>query len=57
MDFILTTLSITLSIMLASVLMVVIMLQPWVMKAYTKFVLKSMENISNIAVEANEENQ
>lgn len=57
MDFILTTLSITLSIMLASVLMVVIMLQPWVMKAYTKFVLKSMENISNIAVEATEENQ
>ena len=57
MNFILTTLSIALGIMLASVLMVVIMLQPFVMKVYTKFVLRSMDKITQIAVEATEENQ
>lgn len=57
MSFILTTLSIALGIVLASILMVVIIAQPWVMKAYAKLVLRSMEDMTKIAEEAIEKDQ
>lgn len=57
MSFILTTLSIALGIVLASILMVVIIAQPWVIKAYAKLVLRSMEDMTKIAEEAIEKDQ
>ena len=57
MSFILTTLSIALGIVLASILMVVIIAQPWVIKAYAKLVLRSMKDMTKIAEEAIEKDQ
>lgn len=51
LDFIMLTISIALGIMLAMVMMVVLLLQPKVMKMYAKFVMKSMDNMINITNE------
>ena len=51
LDFIIMTLSIALGIILATVVMFVLMLQPKVIKIYTKFIMKYMENVTKISEE------
>lgn len=51
MEFIMMTLSFTVGILLASVLAFVIMLQPKVMKWYTKLMMKTMNNMAEITEE------
>ena len=48
LNFIMLTISIALGILLAMVMMVVLLLQPKVMKLYAKFVMKSMNNMIDI---------
>lgn len=45
MNFITMTLSFTVAILLASVISMVIIMQPWAIKSYLKYVTKQMKNI------------
>lgn len=51
LDFIIMTLSVALGVILATVVMFVLMLQPKVIKIYTKFIMKYMENVTKISEE------
>lgn len=51
LNFILLTLSIVLGIILAMVVMFVLMLQPWVIKFYSKLCVKYVEDMTKFTEE------
>ena len=55
MEFVLMTLSFALGILLASGIVMVIIMQPKVMKAYMKWVFKQTKEIENLMFEEDEE--
>lgn len=55
MEFIMLTVSITLGILLASAIAMVILLNPKVLKAYTKYYMKVVEKISKSLLEDEKE--